>query len=388
MLLYKVYLLERAHMLRNDREITCKSLVVVTAFISVLIMVILSGCAAATQPPTTPIEETGPEPVANPPAKETSITPLDNPKLPSRGFFMGVLPTPGDGQDFEDVYNQAARYAEFAPVWGRPTPYYGLAQELAGGWGKMFMEKLIRENGMFPLVHMSFMGAGLTLATPPGMSDASMSDNEWRASYKQAAIDVVGASRPLYLSIGNEVNRWYEKYGIDENSPNGFQHYISLYEEIYDEVKRLSPQTGVFCTFSREIVSEYREADLDILKLFNQEKLDILVMTSYPHSLKGVNRPSDIPDTYYADVAALMPGKPIGFSELAWPSMDAFGGEQGQSDFLTEAAGRLTVKQGLELHLLGWAWLHDLGEDYAGLIRKDGSEKLAYRTWKNISPGN
>ncbi len=48
---------------------------------------------------------------------------------------------------------------------------------------------------------------------------------------KKAVIDVVKSSRPLYLSIGNEVNRWYEKYGVEGSDPNGFQHYVSLYEE-------------------------------------------------------------------------------------------------------------------------------------------------------------
>lgn len=69
-------------------------------------------------------------------------------------------------------------------------------------------------------------------------------------------LDVVRASKPLYLSVGNEVNRWYEKYGANSSSPNGFQHFVTLYEEIYDAVKELSPETKVFCTFAREIVAE------------------------------------------------------------------------------------------------------------------------------------
>jgi hypothetical protein len=351
-----------------------------------LSIAMLTGCPAVAPPTTTPAEPTEPGPVTGTPESTTPITPLDNPQIPGRGFYMGILPIPGEGQEFEDVYAQAARYAEFVPVWGRPTPYYGLAQELSGSWGKTFVTQLIRENGMFPLVHISFMDAGLTLAAPPGMADTSLSSSEWRASYKQAVVDVMRASRPLYLSAGNEVNRWYEKYGMDKSNPNGFQHFVSLYEEIYDEVKQLSPGTKVFCTFSREIVSEYREADLDVLTLFHPEKLDILVMTSYPYAVQGINRPSDIPDTYYAEAAALMPDKPIGFSELGWTSIDAFGGEQGQSEFLAQTAGRLTIQQGITPHLFGWTWLHDLDNSPGtGLITREGNEKLAYSTWKSIS---
>jgi len=185
-----------------------------------------------------------------------------------------------------------------------------------------------------PLVHMSFIGPGLTLATPLGMEEATLSDSEWRQAYKSAVLEVVRVSEPLYLSVGNEVNRWCEKYGANASSPNGFQHFVSLYEEIYDAVKELSPDTRVFCTFAREIVAELREADLDVLRMFNADKIDILVFTSYPHAVQGINKPQDIPNDYYSKALDYIPGKPFGFSELGWPSLDAFGGEKGQADFL------------------------------------------------------
>jgi len=39
----------------------------------------------------------------------------------------------------------------------------------------------------------------------------------------------VEASKPKYLSVGNEVNRWLEAYGLE--GPNGFENWVSLYEE-------------------------------------------------------------------------------------------------------------------------------------------------------------
>ncbi|MEM3708396.1 MAG: hypothetical protein QXF43_01985, partial [Nitrososphaerales archaeon] len=145
-------------------------------------------------------------------------------------------------------------------------------------------------------------------------------------------------------------------------------------------------ETKVFCTFAREIVSKNREADLSVLSMFNPEKMDLLVFTSYPYSVQGINRPSDIPNDYYSKALIYMPDKPVGFSELGWPSMDAFGGEQAQADFIAQVVGRLTREQGINLYLFGWAWLHDLNEnDSIGLIKRNGTEKLAYEVWKNIS---
>jgi hypothetical protein len=318
----------------------------------------------------------------------SSVTPLDSPQLPERGFYMGVLPVPATGQSFADAYMQAAAYAEFVPVWGKPSPFYDMSDDLSGSWGKSFVKDYTRGNGMFPLVQFSFYGQGMTLVLPPGMASATLSDQEWRSSYKDAILDTVKSVRPLYLSVGNEVNRWYEKYGASASDPSGFQNFVSLYEDIYDSVKELSNQTQVFCVFSREIVSEYREADLSVLNMFDSSKLDMLAFTSYAFAVQGINRPSDVPDDYFSRALSIMPGKKIGFTELGWPSMDALGGEQGQADFLADVAGRLTTGQGVQLQMLAWAWLHDVdANDHTGLITIGGSEKLAYSVWKDLSTG-
>ena len=317
-----------------------------------------------------------------------SVTPIDSPQLPERGYFMGVLPTPGSDQSFADAYAQAAEYAEFVPVWGKPSPFYDMSSDFSGSWGRSFVKEYTRGNGMFPLVQFSFYGQGLSLVLPPGMSSATLSDQEWRSAYKSAILDTVRSVRPLYLSVGNEVNRWYEKYGASATDPNGFQHFVSLYEEIYDAVKELSNQTQVFCVFAREIVSEYREADLSVLSIFDASKMDILAFTSYAFAVQSVNRPADVPNDYFSRALTYMPGKKVGFTELGWPSMDAFGGEQGQADFLTDVAGRLTSDQGVQLQMLAWAWLHDVDEnDHTGLITTDGGEKLAYSVWMDLSSG-
>lgn len=312
----------------------------------------------------------------------------DAPYLLDRGYFMGVLPTPSTEQSFAEAYEEAAVYVDFVPVWGKPSPFYTMASDLSGSWGDTYVDKYTRDNGMFPLIHFSFLGPGVTLAVPPGMEGASLSDLDWRLAYKTAVLETVKAVRPLYISVGNEVNRWYEKYGAADGDPNGFQHFVTLYEDIYDAVKEISMQIQVFCVFAREVVSEYREADLGVLSMFNHSKMDILAFTSYVHAVQGINSPSDIPDDYYSRAAAYMPGKRVAFTELGWPSLGAFGGEQGQADYLTDMAGRLTKDQGVNLYMLAWAWLHDLNaDDETGLKQHDGTEKLAYAVWQELSEG-
>jgi hypothetical protein len=324
-----------------------------------------------------------------------TVEPSDLPALPARGYFKGSLPIAPSGTDIAASYASAADAMEFVPVWGRPTPFYDLAADLSGGYGDLWVEQLIRENGMFPVIQMSFLDTGVTLKTPPGMAGAALGSAEWRQAYKQAALDTVRAARPRYLSLGNEVNRWYEKYGAAAGDPNGFQNWVSLYNEVYDAVKEMSPGTTVFCTFAREIVDELREADLEVLAMFDSSRLDLLVFTSYPYSVRKdssgavlsrpVNRPDDIPDDYYSRALAYMPGKSLGFTEIAWTSADFYGGEEAQAAFLTQVAGRLTAGQGADLELLGWCWLYDLSPDQpVGLIRSDGTEKAACAVWESL----
>jgi len=321
--------------------------------------------------------------------QENQVTPFDTPKLPARGFYMGLTVLPAENQTFDEAYAQAAQYSEFVPIWGKPTPFYDLAKTLAGKWGELFVQKCVRSNNMFPLFNLSFLGKDMTLESPSDIPNATLSDPKWRAAYKQAAIDIVKTSRPLYLSLGNEVNRWYEKYGAKDGDPNGFQNYVSLYNEIYDAVKQISPQTKVYCIFAREIVKENREANLEVLKMFDPARMDLLVFTSYPtavHRGMDISKPSDIPDDYYSRALKYMPGKPFGFSELGWQALPPFGGEQAQADFIMQAANRLTRDQGVKLELFGWAWLHGLDKnDPVGLIKKDGTETLGYQAWKKLS---
>ncbi len=348
------------------------------AFLTAVLVLSLLGCSSPAPAPP-------PRPTTGPPSGETKIVPADRPALPSRGFFMGILPTPTQKESFADAYKKAAALCEFVPVWGRPTPFYGLAQELSGSWGDTFVQQYIRGNGMFPIINLSFIGNNMALVAPPGMQGATLSKPEWRTAYKQAALDVVKAIKPKYLSLGNEVNRWYEAYGANEGDPNGFQHYVSLYNETYDAVKKLSPQTTVFCIFAREVVSRNQESNLAVLRMFDAGKMDILMFTSYPYAVKGIKSPGSIPNDYYARALQYMPGKVFGLSEVGWAALDAFGGEQSQADFIAQLTRRLTVGQGVNLQFLGWPWLSALDEnDAVALVKRDGTPRQAYGVWLSL----
>ncbi len=321
--------------------------------------------------------------------QETRSEPTDDPELPPIGFFRGILPIPADNESLDSAYLNTSSHSQFVPIWGKPSPFYNLSDDLGGWWGDTFVDGLVRGNGMFPLIHMNFYkkeGGQLVVDSPMNISSPSLNNTAWRNTYKKAALDVLNTERPRYLSIGNEVNRWFEEYGTTDPD-NGFQLYVSLYEEIYAELKSVSPETQVFCTFSREMVSENREADLSVLELFNSSRMDLLMFTTYPYALPSVSEPADLPNDYYLKAFDHIDDMRVGFSEIGWPSDPFFGGEQGQVDLIENITWRLTRDQGMDLHMLGWAWLTDLaGGDQTGLRYRNGTDKLSLEAWMMNEP--
>jgi hypothetical protein len=324
-------------------------------------------------------------PMAHPPR---AVVPADDPEIHPIGFFRGTLPTPSSGEALDKTYHDASSYTQFVPVRGDSGDFWDLASDLNGTYGNDTVGSLIRGNGMFPLVQMTFFNDDLSLAIPPELLSATLSDPIWRGEYRKAALDVVNASRPAYLSLGTEVNLWYEEHGAGASDPDGFQHWVSLYEAIYDEVKALSPRTTVFCTFSREVVDEAREADMSVLSMFGGSKLDMLMLTSYPHTVPGINEVVDVPNDYLSSVYDHIGLIPFGLSAIAWPSFSAFGGESGQAQFVRDAVGRLTRDRGLDLKMVCWDHLTDMDSgDRTGLRYLNGTAKLSLGAWKmNSAP--
>ena len=92
--------------------------ILILIFIVLSLTMVLPGC-----------EKSDTEP------QDLTVTPFDSPSVPERGFYMGVLPMPAEGQSFDEGYLQASVFADFIPVWGRPSPFYELANDLSGSWG-------------------------------------------------------------------------------------------------------------------------------------------------------------------------------------------------------------------------------------------------------------
>ena len=171
-------------------------------------------------------------------------------------------------------------------------------------------------------------------------------------------------------------------------SPADFNEYVDFYNELYDAIKEVSPDTKVFTVFQLERVKgltmweiEKNEAHWELIDLFES---DLIAFTTYPGLF--YRDPSDIPDDHYSEINYYT-SKPVAFTEIGWHSEASPQGwessEQEQAEFI-ESFFRLT--NDIDMKIAIWSFLYDpdIIEPFRsmGLRRADGTARPAWDVWK------
>ncbi|MCX6656629.1 MAG: hypothetical protein NTY03_16140, partial [Candidatus Bathyarchaeota archaeon] len=187
---------------------------------------------------------------------------------------------------------------------------------------------------------------------------------------------------------GVEVNSLYIKSKAD------FEGFVTLYNEAYDAVKEVSPDTNVFTVFQYELLkghtlwssvpADESKSQWGMLNLF---KLDAVAFTTYPCLV--FKDPSEIPDDYYEEIREFTL-KPIIFSEIGWHCEGSPVGwessEAEQAAFIIRYH-ELTKNLGVEIAV--WCFVYDPNtiEPFRsmGLCRDDDTSRPAWDSWVKIS---
>lgn len=211
-------------------------------------------------------------------------------------------------------------------------------------------------------------------------------DEANKQAYKDAAVAFAEKYHPQYLGLGIEVNILYEK------SPSDFDSFVSLYDETYDAVKAVSPNTKIFTVFQLEKMKGLNgglfggtnnpdNSEWQLLERF--PKSDLVAFTTYPNLIYA--SPGDIPDNYYSEIATHTQ-KPIAFTEIGWHSAASPAGwessEEEQAEFVTRF---FELTAGLNKELAIWSFMYDpdTSEPFnsMGLRCSDGTARPAWDAW-------
>lgn len=222
-------------------------------------------------------------------------------------------------------------------------------------------------------------------------------DPAQRAAFLHDLRTFVAAYEPRYLGVGNEVNRVWEQ------DRAAFEGWLAALPEIRDAVREASPHTQVFATFQYEflvgldtITGEGREPDWTPVELASPH-LDLVAFTSYPYF--GFEDPEHIPSDYYAAIRAHT-DRPVGFTELGWPSgpiqplegsaLAGLGGSPEEQEAFIRRLPELLAPVAPPFAL--WVWAYDtpaVGPTFEslGLSSHSGEAKPALRAWQEFAGG-
>jgi len=235
-------------------------------------------------------------------------------------------------------------------------------------------------------------GCNQEATLPAELANAGFANERVRQALVTYAQYVALNYRPTYLAFGVDVNTFAEEGSED------FDQFLSIYNEAYDAVKGLSPETLVFPTFQLERLDASlppegpRQPQWYLIPRFGT-RLDLLAVSSYPSlAFSDVKK---IPADHYLQLAAHT-DRPVviadmGYSSGPGPDGAHEGSEEQQAAFLRRA---LRDAQRLAMPLVVWFIGQDTsfaGEppfehlQHLGLLRQDGTAKAAWRAWEEAA---
>jgi hypothetical protein len=285
-----------------------------------------------------------------------------------RGTLKGVSLSPRSpaGEDFTQFFKEVKLAGDIV-MWA------GDWNELSvdGGTPAVIME-LASTFGYTPLIEATIHSAG-NLIRP--LTAGTLH------TYQSKAVAFSEAYQPKYLGLGIEINSVYM------TSPTDFEVFVTLYQDLYNDIKTVSPRTQVFPVFQLERMKgltmwgiEENQAHWGLIDRFSS---DIVAFTTYPGLF--YRDPSAIPEDHYVEIRSHTT-KPVAFTEIGWHSEASPPGwessEAEQAEFIDTF---FALTRNIEMEIAIWSFLYnpDTIEPFRsmGLRRDDGTARPAWDAW-------
>lgn len=192
--------------------------------------------------------------------------------------------------------------------------------------------------------------------------------------------------KPPYLCLATEIN-FLAIQRLDE-----YLHFVTLYKEAYDEIKKISPDTKVFVSFQWEWVRIVDAKEIHkvkehskVINIFKPQ-LDIIGLTTYPSAFHDT--PEQLPADYYSWVYHhIDKNDTVLFMETGWPTSGT-GSEAEQKKFIQRLPELLAQ---VKTSIVAWALLHDVGLkefdenlNTVGIITNNGRKKPAFKAFHSL----
>jgi hypothetical protein len=316
-----------------------------------------------------------------PPAPTTlptlPVSPFDSGQT-AYGFF----PSPPEAslQSILDMYLDLGQHADVI-LLQQNIPWQDFAQGSDGESATIEdidnQYLLARQNGLdviFVVDPLNGLNRSEFYQLPVGWP-ASFAAPQVRNAYTNFTLRVLREFQPRYLGLASEINTYADAH------PEDFAHYLSLYQEVYDQVKAASSETQVFVTFQWEdlnnvisFTAEGRQpyqTNWEQVEAF-EPRLDVWVISSYPFA--AFRSAKEIPSDYYTPLLTRT-HKALAVAEGGYTSrpVGPFQGAPGdQVAYLNAIHDQLGTRLAFWIYLL----LSDFNLDsYANIMRQRGQDQ-------------
>lgn len=234
----------------------------------------------------------------------------------------------------------------------------------------------------------------LLLDHPNNTSNISWTNEFTKNAYKNMVLSFALQTQPPYFFVDSE-NDFYFK-----DNPNDFTQWVAFYEDLYDEIKNVSPQTKIGVSFQFEhisgkgILNGWNLAQWQAMQAYNPSKVDIWGFTVYPF-FANVNV-SQIQNNYLDELFAMANDKPVAIVETGWPAESyadfptPWTSSEAQQDLYVDKLFELI--EGKNVEILQWLYLYPLVDTCDGcdtwktfgsisLKNQNGFERPAFAKW-------
>jgi len=236
-------------------------------------------------------------------------------------------------------------------------------------------ESLARQNGLDSVYVVDALN-GLNrreFKDLPAGWEASFANPNVRAAFANYTLWIVRTFHPYYLGLASEINTYMDAF------PNDAANFVSLYKEVYAQVKAEAPDTQIFVTFQWDDLNnmwpqpeEGNRARLspnwEQVEAF-EPNLDLWAISSYPYFIFPSGK--DIPTDYYSRLLART-DKPVAVAEGGWTTVsagDIHATPEDQVAYLNAIHDQLGPRLAFWVYLL----LNDLDMDsYASALGQPG----------------
>ncbi len=252
--------------------------------------------------------------------------------------------------------------------------------------------------GYTPIIVFGWRSENSLYLNVPANATNDWTNEEVKGLFAQMLVDFASNYHPPYLFLGNENDAYFITH------PKDYGRWVDFYNQAYDAIKAVSPETQVGPVFQYERLSgqgkfnQWTTPQWGALEAHDLSKIDVLGITLYPWL--GSATPEEVPDNYLDPLIERIGDKPVAITETGWPAENLgvpTAWESSQEAQLRYIDALQRILPSVNLKMLNWLHLNPMVQTDANQVSwqifssislrdSQGNKRPVYNAWAQYQP--